>query len=135
MSRRIEAPVPDGHGALHDERVLGVLGKLLDDGAHAREVGVARVRRRRVHAAEEEAGRGEHVVHRRGEGDPLGVLDQQLGQPGLVDGDLAAAERLDLLLVHVERDDPVPQLGEARRRHQADPADADDAYLFTLSCP
>ncbi len=135
MSRRIEAPVPGGNGALHDEGVIGVLGQLLDDGAHSREVGVARVGRRRVHAAEEEARRFQHVVHGRGERDALGVLHQQLGQAGLVDGHLAAPKRLDLLLIHVERDDRVAQLGEAGGRHQADPADADDAYLFTIQLP
>ena len=58
------------------------------------------------------------------------VLLDQLGQAGLVDRHLAAAQRLDLLGQDVARPDLVAELGEAGGGHEADPADADDAYRF-----
>src|SRR3712207_7722469 len=43
-------------GRLHDDRVVARVAQLLDDALDAREVGVARVERRRVDAAEEQVG-------------------------------------------------------------------------------
>ena len=44
------------HGALHDEHTIAAaLGDLVDDAAHARQVGVARRRGRRVDGDEEHA--------------------------------------------------------------------------------
>ena len=121
------------HGALHDERVVGRVAQLVDHALDAREVGVARVGRRRVDAAEQQPGVLEHLAHVGREVQPLGVLLHQLGQAGLVDRHLAARERLDLLGHDVARPDLVAELGEAGGRDEADPAHADDADRLSLA--
>ena len=100
---------------------------------HPREVGVAGAGRRRVDADEEQPGRSEQLVHVGGEGEALGVAREQLVELGLVDRRLAPRERGDLLREDVAGDDPVAKIGEAGRRHQADPAHPDHAdRLFAL---
>ena len=58
-------------------------------------------------------------------------VDQFL-QARLVDRDLAAAQRLDLVGVDVAGDHPMAELGEAGRGHEADPADPDHADRLSL---
>ena len=130
--RWIERPVPTGHGALHHDRVLGGVAKLVHHGLHAREVGVARVGGRRVHAAEQQPGAVQHLAHLGGEGQALGVALHHLRQARLVDRHLARDERLHLLGQDVPRHDLVAQLGEGGGGAQPDPAHADDAYRFLL---
>ena len=55
------------------------------------------------------------------------LLGDQLRQARLVDRDLAALEARDLVGIDVDAVDLVAQLGEPRRRDQADVAGADDA--------
>ncbi len=50
-----------------------------------------------------------------------------------MDRRLATRERLDLLRDDVARDHRMAQLGEAGRRHQADPADADHPHRLLRS--
>ena len=52
---------------------------------------------------------------------------EQVLEAGLVDRDLAAGERVDLLLDDVAGDHRVAELGEAGGGDEADPADPDDA--------
>ena len=87
--------------------------ELGDDRLDPGEVGVARVGRRRVDAAEEEPGGVHHLADLRREMEALAVSLEQLGQAGLVDRHLAAAERVDLGRVDVDRVDLVAELGEA----------------------
>ena len=61
---------------------------------------------------------------------PLAVAGHALGQPGLVDRDLAALEPRDLVGVDVDAPHLVAELGEARRRDQPDVAGADDRDRF-----
>src|SRR5262249_190463 len=57
---------------------------------------------------------------------PFGhVAADDLVQAGLVDGNLAAVERLDLALVDVTADDVVPEIAQAPAGHEADIAGAD----------
>ena len=116
---------PGGHRALHYQGVRVVVGQLVDHGANAGEVGVAGIRGWRVDAAEEQAGRIEHLGDVGGEGEPLAVFLEQLRETRLVHRHLAPAERLDLLGVHVESDHGVAELGKACGGNEADPADAD----------
>ena len=62
---------------------------------------------------------------------PLGldVALDQLGQPRLVDRDLAAVEGVDLLLVDVDAGHVVAALGEAGAGDQADVTGADHGDL------
>jgi hypothetical protein len=120
------------HRALHDERVLVRVAQVAQDGLDAREVRVPRVGRRRVHAHEQELSPLEHVGHVGREVEPLGVLADELGQPGLVDRDLAARERLDLLGHDVARPHLVAELGEAGGRDETHPSGADDTYRFPV---
>src|SRR4051794_23924215 len=69
----------------------------------------------------------------RAEVHPVPVLGDQLLQAGLVDGDLAALEALDLVDVDVDAVDVAAQLCEAGRRDEADVAGADDADGFALT--
>src|SRR5204862_2945582 len=64
--------------------------------------------------------------------DALGVLLLGLGQAGLRDPNLAAAQRLDLLRDDVAGVDLVAELGEAGGGHETDPADADYSDGFLL---
>ena len=122
----------DRNGALHDQDVLAAVGELVDHWHHAREVGVAGIGRRRVDADEQQPGRIEKLTHVGCEGQPLGVLGDQLLQPRLVNRDLPSLQRIDLLGDDVAGGDGVPELGEAGGADQTHPADADhpDRRLF-----
>src|SRR5918999_858556 len=120
----------DRHRALHHERVLVRVAELAHHGLHAREVCVARVGRRGVHADEQQAGVLEHLAHVGREVEPLSVLRHQLRQARLVDRHLAARERLHLLRHDVPGPDLVPELGHAGGRDQPHPADPDHPYRF-----
>ena len=63
-----------------------------------------------------------------GEAQALAVALEQLGHVGLVERNLPAAKRLDLLGHDVAHDDVVAELGEADPGDEADPAGAEDAY-------
>src|SRR5262249_61194094 len=52
---------------------------------------------------------------------------------GLMDRELAAIERLALLRDDLADHDPVPELGEAGRGHQTDPAGSDHANRLPLA--
>ncbi len=124
------------HGALHDQHVLAVVAQLLDHGTHPRQVGVAGAGRRGVDADEEHLRRVEQLVHLGGEGQSLGVAGDQVLEARLVDRQLTARERRDLLGQDVASDHRVSQLGEAGRRHQADPPHPNNAdWLLVLRHP
>ena len=106
----------------------GQLGQLVDDRPDAREVGVARVGRRRVDADEQELAVGD-VVDVEREGQPLGVPLEQLRHLVLVERHRAARERFDLLGHDVADHDLVTEFREARAGDEADPARAEDAHL------
>ena len=119
---------PDRHRRLHHEdRAARELRQLIHDAPDARQVGVARLRRRRVDAHEQEAAAREIVGIER-EPQPPGVPLEQLRHVRLVERHLAALQRLDLLRHHVANDHVVAELGEADARDEADPAGAEDAY-------
>ena len=125
-------PGAGGHGALHHQGVLAARRHLGDDRLDPREVGVARVGGRRVDAAEQEPRGLQDLGDLGREVEAVAVALDQLGQAGLVDRDLAAAERVDLLGVDVDRVDLVAQLGEAGRGDETHPAHSDYAYRFSL---
>ena len=113
---------PDRHRRLHHEdRPALERGQLLDDAPHARQVGVAGVRGRRVDAHEEEPAAGDGLRVER-EGDPLAVALQQLRHLRLVERNLAAPKRVDLLGHDVADHDVVIEIGEARRRSRGRPS-------------
>ena len=125
-------PGPGRDGALHHQRVLALGGQLVDHRADPREVGVAGVGRRGVDAAEQELGAVEDLVHRRREREPLGVTGDEVGEPRLVDRNVAGAQRLDLRLVDVHRDHGHAEIGEAGGGDEADPADPDHTYRLLV---
>ena len=88
--RLIDAPVPTGHGRLHDERVAVGRRHRVDDRVDGAEVGVARVRRRRADRDEQQPRVLERVGDVGREVQPLAVLRDELREAGLVDRDLAA---------------------------------------------
>jgi len=96
-----------------------------DHRADPGEVGVTGIGRGRVDADEDHLRALQQLVHVGGETKALPVLFDQLGQARLVDGDLAATERVNLVLEQVPGDHRVPQFGEAGGGHQTDPADSD----------
>ena len=97
------------------------------------EVRVAGVQRRRADRDEQRPRVLERVGQLRREMQAAPVLDDEIVQPGLPDGDDAALEVLDLALVDVDAPDLVAQLGEAGRGDQADVAGSDHADGFALS--
>src|SRR5262249_18717490 len=88
--------------------------------------------RRRVDTDEEQARPIEQLLHVGGEGEALGVALDQLAEARLVNRDLTARERLDLLGEDVAGDHRMADLGEAGGGDQANPADANDADRFLL---
>ncbi len=62
-----------------------------------------------------------------GEVQARGVPAHELGQPGLVQRDLAARERGDAVAIDVEADHVVAEVGERRGGDESDPPDADHA--------
>ena len=128
----------DRHGALHDQDVARLGADALELGDHPhdpRQVGVARVGRRGVDGHEHDVRPLEQELERQREGDPLGVLGQQLGEARLVDRDLAPLQRRHLLLVDVADRHLEPQRGEADAGDQADVAGPDHAHALALSGP
>ena len=120
---------PDRHGRLHHEHgPARQLGQLVDDRPDARQVGVARVGRRRADADEEKVAVGD-VAHVERVGQALGVPLHQLGHVELVERHPPVAQRLDPLGEDVADHDLVAELGEADARDEADPAGAEDAHL------
>ena len=107
-------------------------GHRVDHGVDGREVGVARVQRRRAHRDEEQTRMLERVGERRREVHAVLVLGQELLEPGLPDGHHAALEAIDLGLVDVDAPDVGAQLREADRGDEAHVAGADDADRFAL---
>ena len=75
---------------------------------------------------------GDGVVERRREVQAIAVAGDHLGEPGLVDRHLAAAQLLDLRLVDVDAADVAAELGEPGRRDEPDVAGADHADRFAL---
>ena len=120
-------PGADRHRALHrqDDAPLD-LRQLVDDRPDRREVGVARVRRRRAHRDVDDVGAVERLVDLGREAKPLAVALEQLVEPLLVDRHLAAAQRVDPLLDDVADDDVVAEVGEAGAGDEADVAGAED---------
>ena len=99
---------PDRHRRLHDERVVVGGRHGLDDRMDGAQVGVARVRRRRPDRDEQQLRALERVGQLRREVHPLAVLRDDLREAGLVDGDLAALQAVDLVHVDVDADDLDP---------------------------
>jgi hypothetical protein len=119
----------DRHGRLHDEdRPPVQLGQFVDHRPDTRQVGVARVRRRRVDAHEEKLA-ADQVVHIERERQPVGVALEQLRHVLFVERDAAVLKRLDLVRHDVADHDLVPELGEAGAGDQADPARSEDPDL------
>jgi hypothetical protein len=125
----------DRDGRLHDEdRVAVELRQLVDDGPDAREVGVARVGRRRVDADEQEVA-ADDVVDVEREGEAIAVPLEQLRDVGLVERNLAGAQPLDLLRHDVANHDVVAEVREARARDETDPAGAEDPHACHFAQP
>jgi hypothetical protein len=130
----------DRHGRLGDHH-----GKTLQRGrdlargrVHVGEVGVAvAAPRRRADRDEHRVGGGDRRLESGREIEPPAahvVLDQAI-EIGLVDRDLALAQRLDLLRVLVDAGHVMAEVGEARARDEADIAGADHGDAHALSLP
>jgi len=118
----------DRHGALHDQqspappaRDLG--GREL----YARQVGVARRRRRRIDGDEEDMAGVEQLVVGGREGQPRRVVVDELIEAGLVDGHVALLKALDLRRVDVHAHHVMAEVRETGRRDEPDVACADNA--------
>ena len=118
----------DGHGGLHHQnRPLGTRGQRVDDGLHARQVGIARGSRWCVNADDRDARLAEHVLHVERERQTLGVALEQFRHARLMDGNLAALKHLNALRDDVTAHDGMAELGKTGGRDETDVADADDA--------
>src|SRR5690606_25039346 len=110
------------------------VGDLAGDAEDVGEVGRAVLAGRRREREEEDVrgfdGLGE--VRREVEAVLAEVPLEEPLDAGLEDGELAAAELLDLPLVDVHADDVVPHLGEARARDEADVAGSDNSDLHSI---
>ena len=123
----------DRHGRLRDDDLVAVqvvadrLGDLADEG----EVGLAVGERRRAHRDEDRARLADRRREVGGELEPPGadVLLDDLLEPGLVDRNLPAHERLDLACILVHAGDRHAEIGQAGSRDQADVSTADDTDL------
>jgi len=111
--------------------VAGVL-ELGDHRSHSRQIGVPRIGRRGIDAAEQQPRPGEDVGDLGGERQPLAISPQELIDPGLVDRRLAVAKGVDFRLDDVDRHDLVPEVGEAGRGDEPDPPDADHADCLAI---
>ena len=122
---------PDRDGALHDDdRATGqVDGKLVDDRPDRAQVGVAGLGRRRPDGDEEEVRPGHRLLDVERESDALGIPLEHLVEARLVDRDLACLQPLDPLGDDVADHDLVPEICEARARHEADVAGPEHADL------
>src|SRR5262249_17239814 len=120
----------DRDGALHDEHRAPLRPRqLVEHGPDRRQVGVARVRRGRPDAHEEELGILGGVAGIEREAQPLGVPLEQVVDPGLVDRTAAATKRGHFLRTDVADDHLVPQLCETGGGHEAGVAGAEDGDL------
>ena len=86
---------------------------------------------RGAHGEEDQAGRrrGGGQVGREAEQSGFRVSPQQFGKPRLVDRRLPLAEQGDLAIVAIDARDLISSFRQARARHQADVAGADDRDL------
>ena len=122
------APRADRHGRLHHQgRAVGAGRDRADDRLHPREVGVAGGHRRRVDADEREPHLPEQLLEVEREREPVAIAAQQLLEPRLVQGHLAAAEPRDLVGVDVAAEHSVAEVGEAGGRDEPDVAHSDHA--------
>ncbi len=123
---------PDGHGGLVDDD--SIVREMLADGARdlddVAQVGRAVLLRRRPHGDELH----EPVRHAGGcirrvvqTARLLGFSHDRL-EPGLVDRQLAALQALDLVRVDIHRQHMVTGVRQARARHQADVARAENSH-------
>jgi hypothetical protein len=124
---------PHRDRALHHQRLALGFPDLLDGALHRREIGVSRHGGRRLHADEDQASILKQLPHVLGEGEALGVLGDQLGQPRFVDRHLAAPERLNLLRHDLPDHDAVAELGEAGSGDEPDPAGSDHSDRLPLA--
>ena len=127
---------PDGDGRLHDDRRARVVGELVHDRPHRREVGIAGVRRRRADRHVQEVGPLHGFPHVEREPDSLAVAREDVVEPRLVDRHLPVAQALDPLRQNVADDDLVTEIGEARAGDEADvtgPEDRDPSHAPSLT--
>ena len=103
-----------------------------DDGVYGREVGIARVGRRRADGDEEQPRVLERVVQIRGEVQAVAVLLDELRETRLPDRHDALLEAVDLGRVDVDAIDVIAEFGEARRGNQADVSRADHADRLSI---
>ena len=124
---------PHGDGALHhhDDPAID-LRQLVDHRPDRRQIGVARERGRRPDRHVDEVGAVDRLGHVGREDEPLGVARQEVVEPGLVNRDLAAAQRGNALGDDVADDDVVAELGEAGTRDEADVSGSEDCDAFWL---
>ena len=126
------APVPTGTVDFMTSAWRSEAGISADHRVDRGQVGVAGVGRRRAHGHEQQPGVLERLDELGGEMQPLAVAGHALGQPGLVDRDLAPLEPLHLLGVDVHAPHVAAELGKAGRGDQADVAGADDGDGFAF---
>ncbi len=124
------ASCADRDGALHrdDDAVLD-LRQLVDHGPDGRQVGIAGVGGRRTDGDVDDVGALDRLRHVRGERQSLAVTLEELLESGLVDGDDACLQRVDLRLDDVTDDDVVSELREACAGDEADVPRAEDRDL------
>ena len=118
------------HGRLHHQRVMVGRRHRADHGVDRRQVGVARVGRRRADGDEQQPRVLERGRDLGPEVQALAVSGHALGQPRLVDRDLAAFEPGDLVGIDVDAPDLAAELRKARRGDQSHVAGADDCNRF-----
>jgi hypothetical protein len=123
----------DRNGRLGDDqlRAVHVLGDRAGDLFDVAEVGGAIGLGRGADGDEDRTGGGDGAgeVGREAEAAFAGVLADDLVEAGLVDGDLAAVEGVDLGDVDVDADHVVAEVGEAGAGDEADVARSDDCDL------
>ena len=120
-------PRSDRHGALHYDNAAPLdRRQLVDHGPDGREVGIARVGRRRADCDIDEVGVSDRLGDVDGERQALGIPRDQLLESGLIDWNLTAPERRDPLGEDVTDDDRVAELSQAGPGDEADVAGAED---------
>ncbi|MHC2678846.1 hypothetical protein ACVJDU_000410 [Bradyrhizobium diazoefficiens] len=129
----------DRHGRLghHDGEARQRLRDLFRGGVDVGQIGVAvTAARRRADRDEDGIGVRDRLRQVGGEVEPLGldVGRDQLVEPGLVDRDLAAMERRDLLLVLVDAGDVVTEIRKAGPGHQSHIARSDHRDSHEKPC-
>ena len=102
---------------------------------HVAQVGGAILVRRGTHGDELEEPVLDALDGIGGELDAAGfrvALDQRI-EPGLVNGDLAAIQTLDLACVDVDTNDMIARIGQAGARDEAHVAGAENGYTHSVS--